>query len=226
MIGAVALYRGKLRPWLYTWGADDDEITAELAGDELVAATAPRTTRAVTIDAPIARSGHGWRRSVRTVAASTATRCWSGLSERISTTRTPFTRNGRTCASGTPCGWPGGTAMLPGKWSPRSIRKSYLVLMAPDDFERVQRGEKASGAWGFYLRRKDGWTRLLVRGSGGAVGHASFDILHFVMEQKMMRGIRDRAQETRRDQTAVYIGKYAEGSTRLTHNLEGELTHA
>lgn len=44
--------------------------------------------------------------------------------------------------------------------------------------------------------------------------------------QKMMRGIRHRAEQTRRDQTAVYIGKYAEGSTRLTHNLEGELTHA
>ena len=72
---------------------------------------------------------------------------------------------------------------------------SHLVLMSPDDFERVQRGEKASGAWGFYLRRENGWTWLLVRGSGGAVGHAAFDIPHFVMEQKMMRGIRDRAQE-------------------------------
>ena len=32
--------------------------------------------------------------------------------------------------------------------------ESHLVLMSPDDFERVQRGEKASGAWGFHLRRK------------------------------------------------------------------------
>ena len=71
---------------------------------------------------------------------------------------------------------------------------SHLVLMSPDDFERVQRGEKASGAWGFYLREEGGWTRLVVRGSGGAVGHAGFDIPHFVMEQKMMRGIRDRAR--------------------------------
>jgi hypothetical protein len=75
---------------------------------------------------------------------------------------------------------------------------SHLVLTSPPDFERVQRGEKASGAWAFYLRRKNGWTRLLARGSGGAVGHASFDIPHFVMEQKMIRGVRDRAQQTRR----------------------------
>ena len=35
-VGAVALYWGRLRPWMYTWGADDDEITAVLPGDDLV----------------------------------------------------------------------------------------------------------------------------------------------------------------------------------------------
>ena len=84
---------------------------------------------------------------------------------------------------------------------------SHLVLMSPDDFERVQQGDKASGAWGFHLRRNDGWTRLIARGSGGAVGHVSFDVAHFVMEQKMMRGIRDRAQQTRRDQVNAFVGK-------------------
>ena len=33
---------------------------------------------------------------------------------------------------------------------------SHLVLMSPDDFERVQRGEKASGAWAFHLRARTG----------------------------------------------------------------------
>lgn len=80
--------------------------------------------------------------------------------------------------------------------------KSYLVLVSAADFDRLSRGEKASGVWAFYLRRENGWTRLLVRGSGGAVGHAVFDIPSFVvMEQKMMRGIRDRAQKTHRDET-------------------------
>lgn len=80
--------------------------------------------------------------------------------------------------------------------------KSYLVLVSAADFDRLTRGEKDSGVWAFYLRRENGWTRLLVRGSGGAVGHAVFDIPHFVvMEQKMMRGIRDRAQKTHRDET-------------------------
>src|SRR5215475_6441438 len=54
VLGAVALYRGRLRPWMYSWGADDDELAATLPGDALVAANTPTTTRAVTIDAPIA----------------------------------------------------------------------------------------------------------------------------------------------------------------------------
>ena len=83
--------------------------------------------------------------------------------------------------------------------------KSHLVLTSPDDFRRVRRGEKASGAWTFCLRQQIGWPRLIVRGRGGAVGHSVFDIPHFVMEQKMMRGIRDRAVQARRDQTMAFI---------------------
>jgi hypothetical protein len=37
------------------------------------------------------------------------------------------------------------------------------------------------------------------------VGHASFDIPHFVMEQKMMRGIRERAEHVRRDQINAFM---------------------
>ncbi|MGB3356371.1 MAG: hypothetical protein WBB00_26865, partial [Mycobacterium sp.] len=47
-------------------------------------------------------------------------------------------------------------------------------------------------------------TRLLVRGSGGAVGNPAFDIPHFVMEQKMMRGVRARAEQTRRDAVVAH----------------------
>lgn len=73
---------------------------------------------------------------------------------------------------------------------------SRLLLMASDDYVRVQNGQKASGAWGFYLTEQSGRTRLLVRGSGGVVGRIWFDVPHFVMEQKMMRGISERAQRS------------------------------
>ena len=86
--------------------------------------------------------------------------------------------------------------------------ESHLVLVSPADFERVQRGEKASGAWAFCLRRQNAWTRLLVRGTGGAIGHPAFDVVHFVMEQKMMSGIRDRAERQRRDDVEDYMTQY------------------
>ena len=200
VIGAVALYRGKLRPWMYTWGADDDEITAELAGDELVAANAPRTTRAVTIDAPICAV---WPWLAQIGEDRGGFYSYSLLERAVGA----HIHNANTIHSEWQDVRVGDTVWLARRYGDAARQvvaavdpMSHLVLMAPDDFERVQRGEKASGAWGFYLRRKDGWTRLLARGSGDAVGHASFDILHFVMEQKMMRGLRDRAQETYRQQ--------------------------
>lgn len=51
-IGIAVLYRAHVRPWMYHWGARQDEIDAPLPGDELVGSGVPRTTRAVTIDAP------------------------------------------------------------------------------------------------------------------------------------------------------------------------------
>src|SRR4029079_1479951 len=52
-IGAIALSHGPLERWISGWGADDDEITAVPPGDELVTTGVPRTTRALTIDAPV-----------------------------------------------------------------------------------------------------------------------------------------------------------------------------
>jgi hypothetical protein len=198
MVGVVALYRGRLRPWMYTWGAREDEVTAQLPGDELVEAHTPRTTRAVTIDAPIAdvwpwlaqigedRGGfYSYSLLERAVGAHVHNANsihpeWQDI--RVGDTVWLARRYGEVARQVV-------AAVEP---------LSHLVLMSPDDFRRLQRGEKASGSWGFYLRQEGGWTRLLARGSGGAIRHAAFDLPHFVMEQKMMRGIRHRAEQTRR----------------------------
>jgi hypothetical protein len=210
-VGVVALYRGRVRPWMYTWGARADEVEAALPGDELVSAHTPRTTRAVTIDAPadavwpwLVQIGEGrggfysYSLLERAVGAEihnakTIHPEWQEL--RVGDTIWLAQRYGD------------GARQLVAAVEPNA----HLVLMSADDFNRVQRGEKASGAWSFHLRREAGRTRLVVRGSGGAVGHAAFDVPHFVMEQKMMRGIRDRTEQ---------------GSTRSTHELEVELNRA
>ena len=200
LIGAAiaALYRGRLQPWMYTWGADDREVTDALPGDELIVPAAPRTTRALTLNAP-------------------TTTVWPWLAQ-IGEDRAGFYSYSLLeravgakihNANAVHPEWQdvrvGDTIWLARRYGERARLvvaatepQSYLLLMSPSDFTRVQGGERAGGGWGFYLRPADGGTRLLVRGSGGAVGHAAFDIPHFIMEQKMMRGIRDRVQQSAR----------------------------
>src|SRR6478752_9679302 len=175
VFGVVALYRTRLRPWMYTWGAGDDEIAAVLPGDELVAAHTPRTTRAVTIDAPIAA-------------------VWPWLAQ-IGEDRGGFyshpvleravgahIHNANTIHPEWQDLHVGDTVWLAQRFGEAARQvvaavepQSHLVLMSPSDYERVWRGEKASGAWTFCLRRQNAWTRLLVRTTGGVVGHPSFD---------------------------------------------------
>jgi hypothetical protein len=71
-----------------------------------------------------------------------------------------------------------------------------FVMVSPSEYERVRNGGVASGYWGFRLDPVDGGTRtrLLTRASGGAVGTPIFDLLHFTMEQAMMRGVKRRAE--------------------------------
>ncbi len=193
-LGGLELYRHVVRPWMYTWGALPDEVTAALPGDELVSGLTPPTTRGVTIDASVDdvwpwlvqigedRGGfysYDWlERSVGTQIhnAQTINPEWQNLQVGDSVwLARRYGAMGRQVVA----------AVEP---------KSYLVLMSEADHDRVLRGEKALGSWAFYLIPDGRRTRLLARGSGGAVGNATFDIPHFVMEQKMLRGIRDRAQ--------------------------------
>jgi hypothetical protein len=214
--GVAALYKRGLRPWMYQWGATDDEITAQLPGDALVATTGPPTTRAVTIDAPIA-DVWPWLAQIGEDRAGFYSYSWLeravGAHIHNADSVHPEWQDIRV----------GDTVWLARRYgeSARQVvaavkPNSHLVLMSPADFERVQRGLKASGAWGFYLFEQGGWTRLVVRGSGGAVGHAAFDISHFVMEQKMMLGIRHRAEQMRRDEVNAFVRREYQGVREST----------
>jgi hypothetical protein len=211
LIGVVMLYRGRFRPWMYTWGAREDEVAASLPGDDLVNAHTPRTTRAVTVDAPI-DDVWPWLAQIGEDRGGFYSYSWLeravGADIRNANTIHPEWQNIRV----------GDTVWLARRYGEVARQvvaavepSSHLVLMSPDDFQRVQRGERASGSWGFYLREQDGWTRIVVRGSGGAVGHAAFDVAHFVMEQKMIRGIRHRAEQMRRDQVNAFVKREYQG---------------
>lgn len=193
LAGVAALYRFHIRPWMYTWGARADEVTATLPGDALVDDASVRTTRAVTVDAPVhdvwpwlAQIGEGrggfysYSLFERAVGADIHNADvihpeWQQVQvgDTIWLARR-YRSVGRQIVAAVEAG-------------------AHLVLVSPDDFERIREGGRAGGCWSFVLRPDGARTRLLIRGSGKPVGHVWFDIPHFVMEQKMMRGVARRA---------------------------------
>ncbi|MGV0596701.1 hypothetical protein [Mycolicibacterium vulneris] len=194
-IGIMAWYRGRVRPWMFTWGASSDEVTAVFPGDELVRAGTPRTTRALTIDAPtravwpwLAQIGEDRGGFYSHALLERAVGAQIHNADRIH----PEWQDLHV----------GDSVWLARRYGDDARQvvvlvepKSHLVLMSPADSDRVRRGGAASGAWAFYLRRSDGRTRLIARGSGRLVGTPWFDIPHFVMERRMMYGIKRRAEQ-------------------------------
>ena len=170
VVATVVGYRAGARPWIYRWGSDDDEIGAALPDDNWVAETSARTTRAITIDAPVEMV---WPWRVQIGEDRGGFYSYSLLERALGVdvhnadrihSEWQDLRTGDTVWLAHRYGEAGRTVVAAVK------PNSHLVLMSPADFARTRRGEKASGAWGFYLRPYNGWTRLLVRGSGNDLG--------------------------------------------------------
>jgi hypothetical protein len=52
VVAAAAIYLGLVRPWQVRWGATADEVARAMPGDGILGPRAPSTTRAITIGAP------------------------------------------------------------------------------------------------------------------------------------------------------------------------------
>ena len=197
-LGVVA-YRLRVRPWLVRWGATDDEVGRVLPGDELVAARGPRTTRAITIDAPPA-TVWPWLAQIGEDRAGFYSYSWL---ERLAGCRM---HNAWSVHDEWQHREAGETVWLAERYGElgrqviaRLDPERVLAMTSPADYDAIVAGQLATGAWTFVVEvARGGRTRLLARGSGGAVGTPLFDIAHFVMEQKMMRGIKERAERDTR----------------------------
>ena len=193
-LGALS-YSRVVRPWMATWGASDDELGAPLPGDDFLRRDAPCMTRAITIAAP---ADEVWRWLVQIGEDRAGFYSYSWL-ERLAFTdmhnadRIEPAWQGRAR---------GDTIWLAQRYGDlgRQVAavlepERALVMVGPRDFDAIERGDRAEGSWGFFLEPIDSnHTRLIVRSSGGPVGTPLFDVIHFVMEQKMMRGIKERAE--------------------------------
>ena len=191
---AVSAYAFLLRPWHLRWGSTNDELKAALPGDEVVQHPKLNSTHAITIDAPVEDvwpwlvqigQNHGgfysyeWLENLVGCNMQNADRIvleWQDLKV-------------------------GDEVWLHPKAPPLKV-----LLIEP------MRAIVLEKTWGFFLEPIDvNKTRMIIRGRGEfnpdlknpilnlLLWRGVFEPAHFIMERKMMLGIKQRAEQKSRD---------------------------
>ena len=187
VLGAGAVYFRILRSPILTWGATDSEAGARLAGDELLEDADGVSTRAVDIDAPasavwpwIAQMGpaprggaytYDWIENLLGLDMHSVDRVLPDFQD---------PQIGDTIGFG-----------------PNQMRLERV------DRERVLawRLEDGNWVWVFLLDERDGSTRLISRNRfrlptlASRLGMLPMEAGSLVMERKMLRGIKQRAEQ-------------------------------
>jgi hypothetical protein len=180
-VGLTAAYLAVLQPRLRRWGATDDELTRTLPGDELVPEPAMQSTWAVTIDAPVEavwpwlaqigqdRAGfysYAWLENLAGCKIRNADRIHPEWQERVVGETVPLHP-----AVGLPMAhFEPGRALVLGGWGPFVVEPVDASSTRLISRSRVRRGLSALS-----------YAALL-------------EIPHFVMQRKMMLGIKERAE--------------------------------
>ena len=183
---AVLLYRLLLRRPILNWGATDAEAEARLPGDELLEHADGVATRAITIDAPaiavwpwIAQMGPSPRGGAYTYD-------WIenllGLDMHSADRVLPDYQHPQV-----------GDTLGYGKNRMRFERVEPQRVLA-------SRSEDGNWVWSFILDEQDGRTRLISRNRfrlpslTAKIGMLPMEPASLVMERKMLRGIKQRAE--------------------------------
>jgi hypothetical protein len=186
--GLAAVYRRVLREPILNWGATADEAARPLSGDELLEDADIVATRAITVDAPAA-AVWPWLVQMGPGRGGAYTYDWIenlfGLGMHSATEILPEFQElevGRVLRSRG-----GGMGMRIEILEPEHVLSS--------------RSEDGSWVWTFVLEDERGRTRLLSRnrirvgGSlGGRLAMLAMEPGSLVMEHKMLRGIKERAE--------------------------------
>jgi hypothetical protein len=184
---AAALgYFSVVRPRLRQWGATPEEREKELPGDETVPAPASQQTRAVTVDAPAAE-------------------VWSWLAQ-IGQDRGGF-YSYQWLENLAGCGLRNADRVHP-EWQHREVGETLLLHPAyGPKVERFDPGRALAleGGWYFVIEPlDDGRCRLIARsrtprGLPALAYLLLLEIPHFVMERRMLLGIKERAERAQRE---------------------------
>ena len=207
----VTLASPLLRRWYNRWGATDSELAQPLPGDDLVRHPKLSYTRAITIDAPpedvwtwLVQFGQGRGGFYSYDAVENIIGCDIHSTDRI-LPQHQHLATGDVIRSGGrdtyPC-WvvmdvdPPHALVLQGAGTPEKVEIPDVVDEVPD------RGYVAS-TWQWILRPAEGGrhTRLLVRqrttySPNQAILWHLVEPLNFVMERKMLLGLKARAEAT------------------------------
>jgi hypothetical protein len=192
------LYRSVLRPSIVNWGATHAEAAARLPGDELLENPDGTATRAVTIDAPAAA-------------------VWPWIAQ-----MGPRPRGGAYTYD-----WIENLLGL-NMHSADQVLTDYQQPQVGDEiafgknrmrFERVDpervlamRSTDGNWVWAFVLDERDGTTRLISRNRfrlptlAWRIGMAPMIPGSLVMERKMLRGIKARAEQLAAERAAASQG--------------------
>ena len=209
MAGAAAVAAGAaygISHWarMATWGATPEEVAEALPGDELIGSARYRTTHAVTIDAPVERvwpwvvqlgQGRGgmysydWLENLAGLHMHSADRIVPEL---------------QTLAVGDVVRLVPEGAEPSLRFVVEDVQPPHLLVLGPDTpREQALASGMPYPAWTFRLTSPDAHhTRLVVRfqsdfaptALGWVMNKYALEPVHFVMERKMLLGIKDRAE--------------------------------
>ena len=206
LVLAGLVYHLGLRNWCMRWGATPAEVHATLPGDDLFPVYTGQATHAITIRASPQQI---WLWLMQIGQDRSGFYSYT-IFENMLGADMPKVEHlvpdwkpravGETVWFATPKRFGGQGKMIPAIVEPNRA----FAMVSPNDWQRLQAGGRAQeGMWTFTLEPLgDGQTRLIARVRGGTpptltsrlVGRLFWEPAHFVMEQKMLRTIRDLSE--------------------------------
>ena len=194
-IAITVLLSPLLRPWYSHWGATRDERQRELPGDELVPQPRLETTRAITIRASaeeiwpwLAQLGQGRGGFYSYDALENLARCDIHSADHILPDGQHVQRGDQV------------------RLGPEGYPFYVVAAVQPDHALLLKTPTGANGVWVFVLdEQRSGVTRLIARTrldyepslANTLIWRGFTDPIAFVMERKMLQGIRARAEAHR-----------------------------
>jgi hypothetical protein len=206
LVLAGLVYHLGLRNWCMRWGTTPPEVHATLPGDDLFPVYTGQATHAITIHASPQQV---WPWLMQIGQDRSGFYSYT-IFENMFGADMPKVEHlvpdwkpravGETVWFATPKRFGGQGKMIPAIVEPNRA----FAMVSPNDWQRLQAGGRAQeGMWTFTLEPLgDGQTRLIARVRGGTpptltsrlVGRLFWEPAHFVMEQKMLRTIRDLSE--------------------------------